>query len=133
MDGDFADQTGGVFAVFFGLVQKQERKIRQKDDAAVYEHVGSAGNSEYPPDKVDRLRNVGEKKEPPADSEEHQKMERVEFLPPRYVERDDENDDSRYREKNLEKVHGLLMAKLRTCQLYPGARESQKFAKVRIS
>lgn len=105
MEGHLADEPGGVLAVLFGLIEKEERKVRKKNDAAVDQHVGATGNAENASDEVERLGNVREKQEPAADSEEHEEMQRVELLTLRNVERDDEDDDARYGEKNLEEVH----------------------------
>lgn len=99
------NETTGVFFVFFSLIEKQERKIRKENDAAVHEHVGAARNSEYAAYKVECLRNVSEEQKAAADSEEHEKMKGVEFLPFRNVERDYEYHDARNREEKLEKVH----------------------------
>ena len=71
MERHFSDEAGSILPVLFRFVQKQKRKIRKKNDSRVYEHVGTAGNSEYPSDEVDRLWNVGEKKKSSTDAEKH--------------------------------------------------------------
>lgn len=105
MERHFANETGGVLTVLFGLVKKEEREVRKEDDSSVHENVGTTGNAENATDEVERLRNVGEKQKASAYAEKNQKMEGVEFLPLGDVEGDDENDDARNGEKGLEEVH----------------------------
>lgn len=105
VEGHFTDEPGSVFAVLLGLIEKEERKVRKENDTAVDQDVRASRNAENASDEVERLGDVREKQEPAADSEKHEEMQRVELLPLRNVERDDEDDDARYGEKNLEEVH----------------------------
>lgn len=69
-----------IFSWFFDFIQKKKRKINQKKNATIYEHISSTSNSEKMSDFIEYIRKCCKHKKSEPNTDEDKKMECIKFL-----------------------------------------------------
>jgi hypothetical protein len=103
---DRADELGDILALWLYFLEEEEDKVKQKYDTPIHECICSSRDSGDTSDTIEWSWEKSKYAKSDTNSEEHEKMERIESLTSRDRESDDRYDQSWDDEENLKQCHG---------------------------